>query len=153
MPGPGTWVAGDILTAADLNAIGTWTSYTPVLDQNGTRTTTVNYAAYCKINDLCIVVVDLNITQAGSAANNITVTMPVNINTPGFNPSTASFGSGLFYDASATDVILLTVVGQADNKFSFSTDATTADTGRLGANPSLAVANGDVISFTAAYPV
>lgn len=151
MPGPGTWVAGDILTAADLNAIGTWTTYTPVLDQNGTRTVTVNYAAYCKINDLCIVTVDLEITQAGSAGNTITVSLPVNMSG---TVNTTSIGTGLFYDLSATDVILLTAIstGGSGSLVGFMTETGTSLVNFFGSNPSLAVASGDIISFTVAYP-
>jgi hypothetical protein len=50
MPGPGTFSSGDVLTAADFNAIVTWTSYSPVVAQNTAVAATVNYAEYCVIN-------------------------------------------------------------------------------------------------------
>jgi hypothetical protein len=151
MPGPGTWSPGDVLTAADLNAIGTWTTYTPVLNQDGTRTATVTYAAYSQINDLCIVTVDLECTQAGSAGNSITVSLPVTISTPGHNPDALSIGTGLFFDLSATDVIVLTAIRATNTTVGFVTDASTSTSG-LGTTPSLALASGDVISFTLSYP-
>jgi len=63
MPGPGTWSAGDVLTADDLNAIGTWQTYVPVLTQNVTRTATVTSASYCQINIHYTKFVDLTIRR------------------------------------------------------------------------------------------
>lgn len=148
MPGPGTWLAGDILTAADLNAIGTWTTYTPTVTQNGTRTATINYASYCLINTFCIVNVDLTITNAGALANLLTVSSPQTISGATI---TRGVGAGLFYDASATDVMLITVARAGTSTFKFYTDATTSNNDGLGTNPSLAVANGDGLSFYAAF--
>lgn len=146
MPGLGTWSAGDILTAADLNAIGAWTSYTPTVTQNGTRTATINYAKYCVFNKFCVVNVDIEITNAGTAGNILTVSAPINLNTT----VTRSLGAALFYDLSATDVILLNVVRDTASTFRFVSDASTSLTG-FGSSPSLAVASGDIISFSAAY--
>ena len=149
MPGPGTWSAGDILTAADLNAIGTWTSYTPVLAQNGTRTATVNYAEYMLLNELCVVNVDLTCTQAGSAGSQITVTYPVTA----ASGNNVCVGSGFFYDDSATDIILLTVSQASTTTVSFRTETSTSISVGFGQLPSFALANNDVISFSIAYRV
>lgn len=149
MPGPGTWVAGDILTAADLNAIGTWTDYTPTLAQNGTRTATVNYAKYMLINKFCYVTVDLTVTQTGSAANNITVTLP--FASSGYaGGGTTVIGTGLFYDSSATDVMLTTAT-VSGSQASFVTDASTSSSDKLGTSPSVALGSGDVLSFSVGY--
>ena len=47
----GDFSSGDVLTAADMNAIGTWTAFTPVWDNltvgNGTQA-----FYYCQINDV-----------------------------------------------------------------------------------------------------
>jgi len=47
----GDFSSGDVLTAADLNAIGTWTAFTPVWDNltvgNGTQA-----FYYCQLNDV-----------------------------------------------------------------------------------------------------
>lgn len=148
MPGPGTWSAGDILTAADLNAIGTWTSYTPVVAQNGTRTITVNYAQYCQINKLCFVNVDLEVTNAGTTANLVTMTVPVN-----FSASSARrvSGSGLLYDAGSTDVVLLTAVYNTSTTVRFVTETTTDPQSGLGVNPGFALASGDILSLSLVY--
>jgi len=143
MPGPGTWSPGDILTADDLNAIGAWTSYTPTLSQSGDRTATVNYASYCKINKLCFVNVDLTCTTTGSAGNAIGVTIPF---TAASNQDAVGFG--IFYDDSATDVRLLSVKTGTTSVSFFAEDSTTLV---LGATPSVALGNGDVVSFSIMY--
>lgn len=143
MPGPGTWSAGDILTASDLNAIGVWTSYTPTLDQNGTRTATINYAEYCQINKIVFCNVDLTCTTTGSAGNAISVTLPVT-----GVASNAGFGSGIFYDSSATDVRIVDV-GAGGSSVSFRANDSTNNV--VGVTPSVALGNNDVISFSIVY--
>lgn len=54
----GDFTAGDVLQAADLNAIGTWTSYTPTWTASGGTPSLGNgslTAKYIKINNLVIV--------------------------------------------------------------------------------------------------
>jgi hypothetical protein len=145
MPGPGTWSPGDILTADDLNAIGAWTSYTPVLAQSGTRTATVNYAKYSVINKMCLVNVDLTCTTTGSAGNNISITLPFTAAT-----NSGAIGAGQFFDSSATDVRLLVASGSATTVIFVADDSTT---GALGTTPSVALGNNDVISFSVMYQV
>lgn len=149
MPGPGTWVAGDVLTAADLNDIGVWTSYTPVLSQNGTRTATVNYAKYMRTNDFTCVNVDLTCTQTGSSGNLITVSLPVTVGSSSFR----ALGSGMFFDSSATDIILVSAVYESSTTVRFLTDLSTsrASGDGLGNNPTLALGSNDIISFTLFY--
>ena len=138
MPGPGTWSPGDILTADDLNAIGVWTSYTPVLNQNGTRTATINYAKYCLINKACFVSVNLTCTTTGqSGGNSPTITLPFTQVAVSTNFPT---GAGLFFDSSAATTSTFTVQ-PFDSKVSFGTITNTT----LG--------NNDVLSFTLIYEV
>jgi hypothetical protein len=150
MPGPGTWSAGDILTAADLNAIGAWTAYTPVLAQNGTRTATVDYAEYCQINKMCIANVRLTCTTSGSAGSNITVTLPVSASATATRPIV---GSGYFYDDSLTDIRLVSVWRANSTTVAFSVEEGTSDSTGLGWVPSLALANNDIINFSIVYQV
>jgi hypothetical protein len=147
MPGPGTWSPGDILTADDLNAIGAWESYTPVLTQNGARTATVNYSKYVLINTLVIVNVDLTCTDTGSAGNIISVSTPLTA------VAGTGRGSGFFFDSSANDIVLLSSLVQTTTTFSFFAEASTsAVLGQgLGNNPSVALGNNDVISFSIVY--
>lgn len=140
MPGPGTWSAGDVLTADDLNAIGTWQTYVPVLTQNVTRTATVNSASYCQINKFCVVNVDLTCTTTGSG-NNIEVSLPVNTAITSGGPA---LGSGFFFDTSASDYILVTCVRSSSSRISFFKDL---DGGSLNT----VLGNGDVLSFSLTY--
>jgi hypothetical protein len=133
MTSPGSFLPGDVLTADDLNAIGAWVSYTPVLDQGGVRTATINYAKYALINKLCYVNVDLTCTTTGSGVF-ATVTLPFN------NVSTATnvpVGLQMFFDSSASTTTL-NFAFPSSNKVGF-VDTT------LG--------NNDVLSFSLAYEV
>lgn len=145
MPGPGTWSPGDVLTADDLNAIGTWVSYTPTLTQNVARTCTVNYAEYMLINKICVVNVDLTCTTTGSN-NTISVSLPFGV----AGSTRQVLGSGIFYDDSATDVVLVNVLkpaGSPTTSVQFVSDATTVLTTPINTT----LGNNDVISFSITY--
>lgn len=90
----GDFSSGDVLTAADLNAIGTWTDYTPsVTAQTGTPTTTsFEYAKYTQINNLVIYTFRLVITTAGTAGGAVQVTTPINVAAGAFKPAMTCFG-------------------------------------------------------------
>ena len=73
----GTFVSGQVLTAAELNDIGTWTTYTPVWTGvtvgNGTVT-----ARYCQINKLVFWQVELVVGSTTSVGtSNVRITYPV----------------------------------------------------------------------------
>lgn len=89
---PATWVAGAVLTAAQLNAqvrdnlnaafpLGApdvaWTGYTPTLTQSATVTKTVTYAKYTRVGRTIIGSVYLTVTGTGTASNAIKVGAPV----------------------------------------------------------------------------
>lgn len=135
MPSPGSFVPGDVLTADDLNGIGVWVSYTPVLTQGVVRTATVNYAKYVLINKLCYVNVDLTCTTTGSNAT-ATISLPFN-NVA--TTTTIPFGTGIFFDSSAST----TTLGPIQPSTPVGTVGITNTT--LG--------NNDVISFSLAYQV
>ncbi len=136
MPGPGTWSPGDVLTAADLNAIGVWTSYTPTLTQSVARTATVNYAKYMQINDVVCANIDLTCTTTGSLAN-VTVSLPVSV------ASTSPIGSGLFFDSSASTTSILAVNASGTSATFYADGSTALLNTTLG--------NNDVISFSIVY--
>lgn len=59
----GDFSAGDVLTAADLNAIGTWTSYTPTWTSSPTNPAIGNgtlYGAYSQINEMVFVYIRIS---------------------------------------------------------------------------------------------
>jgi hypothetical protein len=75
----GDFSSGDVLTAADLNAIGTWTDFTPTVgSSSGTLTTvTKNYAKYARLNDLVIVIYDYTLNNIGTATGAFRIDTPV----------------------------------------------------------------------------
>ncbi len=99
----GDFSSGDVLTAAELNAIGTWTTYTP----EWTATTTnpsvgggsiVGY--YCQLNDL---VIGNAWIQAGSGYNRGSGTYRISVPVTGDSGVAGySAGSAWVYDSSAT---------------------------------------------------
>lgn len=93
----GTFVSGQVLTAAELNSAGEWQSYTPTWTQSATITKTVNWARYTQLNKLVIVSIKMTATGAGTANNVIKVGLPVNASTNNF-----MMGTVIFQDESAT---------------------------------------------------
>lgn len=141
MTSPGSFLPGDVLTADDLNAIGVWETYTPVLTQDVARSATVNEAKYVQINKMCIVNVDLTCTTTGSA-DDINVSLPLTARTSG---TSGSVGSGVFYDASATNNVLVNVFrSSSGTNLVFIANATSQLLNTT-------LGNDDVISFSITY--
>jgi hypothetical protein len=86
----GTFVSGQILTAAELNTAGEWQSYTPTWTQSATITKTVNWARYTQLGKWVQGSVKMTATGAGTASNVIKVGLPVNASTSNFMMGTAS---------------------------------------------------------------
>lgn len=80
----GSFVAGQVLTAAELNAAGTWATYTPTFTQSATITKTVNWARYMQFNKLVVGSVKLTASSAGTANNKILVGLPVSASANNF---------------------------------------------------------------------
>lgn len=147
-----TWAAGETLTAANMNAqirdfangFGAWNSYTPTLTQSAAVTKTVNYAKYIQIQKTVICNVYLSVTAAGTTANAITVTLPVAAASVGPSVGSASVfrtGTGMY--------VCQAVTYSATNTVAFIND--TSGVSYVGAAPSYALANGDVIRFSVSY--
>ena len=94
----GSFVAGQVLTAAELNAAGTWQDYTPSWTQSATITKTVNFARYTQFNKIVMGSVKMTATSAGTANNKVLVGLPVAASSNQF-----ILGTMNFYDDSATD--------------------------------------------------
>jgi hypothetical protein len=156
----GSFVAGQVLTAAELNAAGTWQDYTPSWTQSATITKTVNFARYTQFNKIVMGSVKMTATSAGTANNKVLVGLPVAASSNQF-----ILGQMTYFDDSATDKYLfstpmmafyetsttisfspksLTVTGPpnatADDK-RFGQDYTASGTSRSG----VTVASGDII--------
>jgi hypothetical protein len=102
----GAFSSGDVLTAADLNAIGTWTAYTPTVSN---ATTTSVDCVYSKINKVVHVNIRLNIA---SVTGTVLISLP---STPSkivighaemSDANTASSYAGVALQWSATQIFL-----------------------------------------------
>ena len=152
---PRTWVAGETVTAAVMNAhvrdnlkaIGdAWTSYTPTLAQGASTNIakTVTYAKYVAAGKLIICQVRLAPTAAGTAGSPITITLPVTAAT-----SALIVGSGAYSDTGTNlyaSVAWLTSTTTLELR---RTDQ--AYTAGIGADPNIAVASGDAFRASFMY--
>ena len=75
----GDFSSGDVLTAADLNAIGVLTDYTPNFSPGSGTWTSVftSYARYAKVNSIVFGVARLYINNAGTGSNGVLFNLPV----------------------------------------------------------------------------
>lgn len=78
---------------------GIWTAYTPSITQGVNVTLTVNNSSYMRVGRMIHIRFTLSVTGAGTAANLVTVSMPVNIN---YVSDHGSLGYFQIHDISAT---------------------------------------------------
>jgi hypothetical protein len=151
MANPFPFVAGDVLTAAELNGIGeAWTSYTPVIKGGGTTVTaTLNYAKYLQINKLVFVQVNAELTSAGAAGGVISVSMPSGL----LAVSQQTFRDvGVFQVADVSGVAYYHGVAVAiSDEFRGISNNVTNFMGNQG--PTLTLASGDFIALAVCYEV
>jgi hypothetical protein len=141
----GTFVAGQVLTAAELNGVGVWQDYTPSWTQGATITKTVNFARYTQLNKLVIVNLKMTASSAGTASSPILVGLPVSASS-----NNSSMGLAFMFDVSAGD-------SGKEGLFSVYESATTVhflqtrsgESDKFGIN--LTIASGDIISATFTY--
>ena len=98
-----TFIAGDTLTAADVNEYlagegGAWTSWTPTLTQTGTVTKTTTHAVYARYGRMIVASFRLTVTGSGTGASAVTIS-----NLPATAARTFMLaGSGGIFDSSAS---------------------------------------------------
>lgn len=97
----GSFVSGQVLTAAELNAAGTWQSYTPTWTQSATITKTTNWARYMEFNKIIVGSVKMTASSAGTANNKILVGLPVSASANNF-----IIGSIVLTDASSNSKLI-----------------------------------------------
>lgn len=135
----------EFVTTAD-QLLGTYTAYTPTLDQAGAVAKTVTAAQSTQINEFVSCFVRLEVTGTGTTAQPVKIGLPVaatNIN--------ISAGQASIYDTST---------GTIYNGFAFVTTTTEvvivgdwAGSGVWGTTPSLPLGSGDVIWLQLNYKV
>ena len=154
---PRTWVTSEVPTAAifnthvrdNLNYLkGTSAAYTPQLDQGVTTniTKTVTEARYIQTGDVCDLWVQLTITGIGTLASNLTMTLP--LTAIGYASQTV-IGSGYLNDADVQSYN----VAVAMNSATTVVFRPYALGGYFGSNPSVGVANGDILSVNCRFLV
>jgi len=150
----GTFVSGQVLTAAELNTAGEWQSYTPTFTQSATITKTVNWARYTQLGKWVQGSIKMTATGAGTVSNIIKVGLPVSASANNF-----MMGSGVFVDESATPdgVFPLLAVFDSATTLSFfwtglsgGTDAA-ARFGQVNSGSSAAIASNDIIYVNFVY--
>lgn len=106
MANPFPFVAGSVLTAAELNGIGEWTSYTPLLTASVTNPTlgaaSSSGGRYARIQDLVIYQFFVAVGGAGFNAGSgiYRISLPVTASVFGSFDRNCE-GQTLFYDVSA----------------------------------------------------
>lgn len=145
----GTFVSGQVLTAAELNGAGAWQDYTPTWTQSATITKTVNWARYTQLNKLVIVSIKMTASSAGTASNAIKIGLPVNASSNNHLMGTAIYTSTtpinqpLFaiYDSTSTVVFLPTAAA----------DTPTDYLGTSGYAVAITVASGAIMYMNLTY--
>ena len=133
----GTFVSGQVLTAAELNAIGETVSYTPTLT-NFTASTVA--CAYLQVNDLVFVTYYFTVSGVTSYP---TFTVPTGLNI-GFVPTNQT---GSFFDVGAGFYVNLVRYASATSVYftSMYSAGTYATEGGVSSTAPFTWASGDVI--------
>ena len=135
------------LTAAELNATGTWTDYSPTITQNVNVTYNKFYARYTVLNKWVTVTARLAITGAGTGNNVVRVSLPTGYNFHANQPG--SVGVGKILDAGARyDTVLVERWDENEVMFCLTEVSTTGNYGQV---PNMALANNDELWFTFTY--
>jgi hypothetical protein len=113
----GTFQAGQILTAAELNTAGFYDDFTPTWSQSATITKTVNWARFTQLNKIVMGSIKMTSSSAGTANTQVLVTLPVAASANNF-----IIGSMSFLDDSSETKLSQTVSAyyQSSTTMSFS---------------------------------
>ena len=149
----GGFSPGDVLTAADLNAIGTWTAFTPTFTTgltvgNGTVT-----GYYTTINKIAFVTISLEFGSTTAITGDIRVQIPVGAPT---SFDLAAFVQGNAYDASTADYFKLMGRAYGVNEFRLrcmGTSGSAASALALSATVPFTWGTGDRLDFGSYYRI
>jgi hypothetical protein len=146
----GTFASGQILTAAELNAIGTWTSYTPTITGVTAGNATVA-ASYIELNQIVFFQVRWIFGSTSAVTGPVTITYPVTAN----NLYQAAAGVNVYLEDSSAAADFVGVA-YPDTTARFEVRAANASTTYLGATALTSAipftwATGDVILASGFY--
>lgn len=146
----GTFADGVSLKAAEANDFFKWTSFTPVVKQSNTVSTSgVSLGKYAKVNKLVVVYIDLRIISSGSSNQPIEVDLPVAAS----SSSIRVIGTARFFDLSVGNLFLAVPVLNGVNTLRFLSNTSTSLTTFVGLTngPALTLASGDTIFMRLMY--
>jgi hypothetical protein len=127
---------------------GVWTTYTPILSQTVTVSTSTTTGRYVRFGSLVIVRVRLIASSSGTAGGIITVSLPITAS-PAYSVFGIS-GSGIIFKA-ATNVQHHVALHNAASTVAFVSDISGG--GNFGQQSSFQLVSGDYVSFTTMYEV
>jgi hypothetical protein len=148
----GTFVGGQVLTAAELNSAGVWETYTPTWTQDAAITKTVNWARYTVLNKWVQGSVKMTASSAGTTNNIIKVGLPVSASSNNF-----LVGTAICVDESVTPDTFLSFYSVFDSATTLSFTRAGAETdatlrwGQTGSSSNIVIASGDIIYVQFAY--
>jgi len=110
MANPFPFVAGEVLTAADMNGIGETTSFTPTWTNLTVGNGTLNWATYVRVQNLVFVQVQFTLGSTSAVTGNIYFNAPVSSSVGTQN----NIGNAIFADANV-NVTFTGVASMATN--------------------------------------
>ena len=157
MANPFPFVASTILTAAELNGIGEWTSYTPLLTGSTTNPTlgtgATSTGKYSRIQNLIIYKFSIFFGTSGFVAGvgNYRISLPVN-STGGKAFYSSESGQTSFYDSSANAPYYADIWMSSASQITIQTQPTLNGVlGILSATTPVIPANNDAITGLVIY--
>jgi hypothetical protein len=150
MANPFPFVAGSVLTAAELNGIGeAWTSYTPTLTIGINPTFTISYSKYAQVNKLIVYRFRLLTTQAGTASAAIVLSLPVLAAANGGTFLNVC-GSAVIYNVSTTTSTTVAASFRGTTSIDFISSASTGGS-PYGTSPAVTLGSGSYITGEVIY--
>ena len=138
-------------TALLFGAASVWQSWTPAITQGVAVTSTIQEATYKISNSNEVTAVfKITATSAGTGGSAVSVSLPINA---AWSADYSSIGNGLIYDSNLTNGYMCSVVLRATSAISFASQNGANLTNYFGAQPNIALANGDIISATITYRI
>ena len=149
MANPFPFVAGEVLTAADMNGIGETTSFTPNWTGLTVGNGTLNFAVYTQVQKLVFVQVQFTLGSTSSVTGNISFAAPVAQATPAQN----QLGVVQFADASISAGFIgyVSISGSSLQLVPINASGTYASFTNASATIPFTWATGDVIVMSSTY--
>ena len=128
-----------------------WQTWTPAITQGVAVTSTIQEATYkISSSNEVTAVFKITATSAGTGGSVVSVNLPINA---AWSADYSSIGDAIIYDVSLTNGYTCSAVLRATTTISFASWNGTNATNYFGAQPNLALANGDLIAATITYRI